>query len=252
MANSTKLYGLIGERLKHSFSKDYFNQKFISEGIDAQYINFELEDINQLMELISEYPNLDGLNVTLPYKEQIISFLDEIDPVAAEIGAVNVVKFYKDHTGNIIKLRGFNSDAIAFEQSLSPYLQPEHRHALILGSGGASKAVQYALKQLNITFDIVSRTKTSHTLAYEELTRAVLNNAKIIINTTPLGMYPNVNTYPELPYKAIKQDHICYDLIYNPDETQFLKKAKLQGATTINGLQMLLLQAFKSYEIWKS
>ena len=249
--NNHKIYGLLGFPLTHSFSKNYFNQKFKSEGIDAEYINFEIDDINKIMEVLSEFPEISGLNVTIPYKEQVMQYLDEIDDDAAKIGAVNVIKILK--TGNDIKLKGYNSDVIGFCDSIIGMINPElHSKALVLGTGGAAKAITHGLMKLGIEPQYVSRRKSSSTFTYEELTKSIIQEHKIIVNTTPLGMYPNVNECPDIPYRFLTDKHICYDLIYNPDETLFLKNALRQGATTKNGLEMLLLQAFKSYETWNS
>lgn len=248
--NSPKIYGLIGHPLGHSFSKDYFNRKFDAESINAEYINYDLENIGELMELISETPQLEGLNVTIPYKEQVMPYLASIDDAAQEIGAVNVIKFIKDTEGELLELRGYNSDAPAFGQTIKPLLNDARTSALVLGTGGASKAVKYALEKLGVTVNFVSRRKSATTIAYEELTKAMVAQHKIIVNTTPLGMYPHVDECPDFPYRFLTHEHLCYDLIYNPDETLFMKKSKEAGAEVKNGLEMLLLQAFISYEIW--
>lgn len=245
-----KIYGLIGFPLIHSFSRNYFNQKFEAEDIDAEYLNFEIDDIGHLMEIFSEYPQLAGLNVTIPYKEQVLPYLDEIDPDAAQIGAVNVIKIIRD--GDDFKLKGFNSDVVGFCDSLKPLLQPHHTKALVLGTGGAAKAVAHGLSLLGIEPHFVSRRKSASTLTYEELTRATIAEHTVVVNTTPLGMYPHMDECPDIPYRTLSNRHICYDLIYNPAETLFLKNAREQEAATKNGLEMLLLQAFKSYEIWNS
>jgi shikimate dehydrogenase len=245
-----KVYGLIGYPLVHSFSKDYFNQKFQSENISAVYINFEIDDINNLMEVISEYPTLDGLNVTAPYKEQVIPFLDSLDDGAKAIGAVNVIRFVRGSKENDFKLVGYNSDAIGFSMSIQPLLNPKRDAALVLGTGGASKAVTYALEHLGVKVTHVSRHKSANTVAYEELTKAMVLSHKIVVDATPLGMYPNVDTAPDFPYRFLTPEHLCYDLVYNPDETLFMKNSKKYGAQVKNGLEMLLLQAFVSYEIW--
>ena len=242
MAHPEKLYGLLGYPLVHSFSQNYFNQKFESENIDAEYINFEIPDVGMLMEVVAENENLNGLNVTIPYKEQVIPFLDEIDQAASEVGAVNVIKFIRGKDG--LRLKGYNSDIIGFTDSIKSLLKPHHQSALVLGTGGAAKAVSYSLVQL------VSRRKSANTLVYEELTKNDLKTHKVIVNTTPLGMYPNVDTCPDIPYRYLTSQHLCYDLIYNPDETLFLKNSRLAGAQVKNGLEMLLLQAFASYSIW--
>lgn len=244
-----KTYGLIGYPLMHSFSKDYFNQKFESEGISAEYVNFEIDDVNKLTEIISETPNLCGLNVTLPYKQQVIPFLDSLDEGANEIGAVNVIRFVRNG-GEGLSLRGYNTDASAFQKSIEPLLTPARSRALVLGTGGASKAIAYALRQLGVEVQFVSRRKTASTLTYEELTKAMMHSHKIVVNTTPLGMYPHVDECPDIPYRFITSEHLCYDLIYNPDETKFMRQCRQHGATVKNGLEMLLLQAFQSYEIW--
>lgn len=246
----SKIYGLIGHPLGHSFSQGYFNNKFNAENINAQYMNFDLEDINELMELLSEYPNIYGLNVTIPYKEQVIPFLSSIDDDAKEIGAVNVIKFIRDAAGEITSLRGYNSDAPAFAQTMKPLLNASRTSAMVLGTGGASKAVKHALEKLGIEVHMVSRRKSASTLAYEELTKAMVTQHKIIVNTTPLGMYPHVDECPDFPYRFLTHEHLCYDLIYSPDETLFMKRSKEAGAEVKNGLEMLLLQAFISYEIW--
>lgn len=247
------LYGLIGHPLMHSYSMDYFNQKFDTEGISAEYINFDLDDINQLMEVVSERPNLNGLNVTTPYKEAVIPFLASLDEHAQAIGAVNVIKFLRDKkTGELEHLRGYNSDAPAFEQTMRPLMTPSLDRALVLGTGGAAKAVTYALHNLGVEVQQVSRRKSATTLIYEELTKAIITSHKIIVNATPVGKYPNVNECPDIPYRFVGSGHLCYDLIYNPDETMFMKQCKKRGATVKNGLEMLLLQAFMSYEIWNA
>ena len=244
------LYGLLGYPLGHSFSRNYFNNKFEAEDIDAEYINFEIPDINMLMEVISEYYNLNGLNVTIPYKEQVIPFLDELDEDAANIGAVNVIKII--HKNNDLILKGYNSDVVGFCDSISPLIKPHMKKALILGTGGAAKAVCYGLKKLGIESQFVSRKKTENTITYPELNKDIIDEHHIIVNTTPLGMYPNVDDCPDIPYELLTEKHLCYDLLYNPDETLFMKNAKGYGATVKNGLEMLLLQAFVSYEIWNS
>ncbi len=248
MAHPEKLYGLLGYPLVHSFSQNYFNQKFESENIDAEYINFEIPDVGMLMEVVAENENLNGLNVTIPYKEQVIPFLDEIDPAASEVGAVNVIKFIRGKDG--LRLKGYNSDIIGFTDSIKSLLKPHHQSALVLGTGGAAKAVSYSLRKLGLEVQLVSRRKSANTLVYEELTKNDLKTHKVIVNTTPLGMYPNVDTCPDIPYRYLTSQHLCYDLIYNPDETLFLKNSRLAGAQVKNGLEMLLLQAFASYSIW--
>lgn len=243
-------YGLIGYPLKHSFSIGYFNEKFQAENIDAEYVNFEIPRIEDFMEVIEENPNLRGLNVTIPYKEQVIPYLDELDKDTAKIGAVNVIKFIPQPKGKV-KLVGYNSDIIGFTRSIEPLLQSHHVKALILGTGGASKAVFHGLANLGIKATFVSRTKkSSDVLTYEELTPEIMQSHTVIVNTTPLGMYPKVDFCPNIPYDQLTPNHLLYDLLYNPNETLFMKKGKAQGATVKNGLEMLLLQAFVSWEIW--
>lgn len=244
------LYGLIGYPLGHSFSQNYFNQKFESEKISAKYVNFEIDDIGRLMEIIAQYPNLSGLNVTIPYKQQVISYMDEMDPDAAQIGAVNVIKFIG--SGKNLKLKGYNSDIIGFSDSIAPLLNDKRRRALVLGTGGAAKAVSHGLKNLGIEVTPVSRTKREGVLTYEELTPEIMDTHKVIVNTTPLGMYPHVDECPDIPYQELTPDHLCYDLLYNPDVTLFMKRAQAYGVETKNGLEMLLLQAFAAWNIWNS
>ena len=248
--NYSRLYGLIGYPLIHSFSQNYFNQKFEAEGIDAKYVNFEIADIGELMEVVSENANLCGLNVTIPYKEQVIPYLDEVDEDAAKIGAVNVIKFIRGK--NSLKFKGYNSDIIGFCDSLKPLLKPEHKKALILGTGGAAKAVYHGLLNLGIVPMYVSRSKRDGMLTYGDLSAAVMNEYKVIVNATPLGMYPHVDECPNIPYHLLTPSHLCYDLLYNPDVTLFMKRAEEQGATIKNGLEMLLLQAFAAWNIWNT
>jgi shikimate dehydrogenase len=241
------LYGLIGHPLGHSFSKDFFNQKFQTENIDAQYLNFDIPTIELLNEVLTRQ-QIKGLNVTIPYKEKVIPFLDELSEEAKSIGAVNVIKVYQQE--NKIRLKGFNTDVIGFTESLQPLLNPTHKKALILGTGGASKAVQFGLQQLNIETLFVSRRSCDNTLTYSQLTSKVMKEHTIVINCTPVGMHPHTDECPEIPYEFIGEGHILYDLVYNPEETLFLKKGKAVGATTKNGLEMLLLQAKAAWNIW--
>ena len=244
------LYGLIGYPLIHSFSQDYYNRKFESEGINAMYLNFEIEDIGQFMEIVAQYPNLKGLNVTAPYKEQVIPYLNELDEDAQVIGAVNVLKVLKDLKNNDVRLKGYNSDVVGFSKSIEPFLDENHNKAMVLGTGGAAKAVSHALQKLGVEVMHISRNKTQATVTYEEITKAMVHDHKIIVNATPLGTYPHVESCPDFPYRFLTQDHIAYDLVYNPEETLFMKKSKEFGATVKNGLEMWLLQGFASYEIW--
>lgn len=243
-------YGLIGYPLGHSFSIGYFNEKFENEGIDAQYINFEIPSIEDLREVLDRNPELCGLNVTIPYKQKVIPYLDEVSPEARAIGAVNVIRV--THKGKDIKLKGFNSDVIGFTQSIEPMLEPFHKKALILGTGGASKAVDYGLRSLGLETVFVSRFERPGTIQYDKLTPEDILEYNVIVNCTPLGMYPKVDACPDLPYDAMSNRTLLYDLIYNPDETLFMKRGKQQGATVINGLEMLLLQAFASWDFWHS
>lgn len=241
-------YGLIGYPLGHSFSKNFFNEKFENEDIDAQYLNFELPNIESLPEVIDMNPELKGLNVTIPYKEKVISYLDYISPEARAIGAVNVIRV--SHKGKNVVLRGYNSDVIGFTKSIEPLLDRYHKKALILGTGGASKAINYGLRSLGLETVFVSRFKRPGTIQYDEITPEVIKEYNVIVNCTPVGMYPKVDVCPQLPYEAMDSHTLLYDLIYNPDQTLFLQKGAERGATVKNGLEMLLLQAFASWEFW--
>ena len=241
-------YGLIGYPLGHSFSVGYFNEKFSNEHINAKYINFEIPSIEDFAEVIESNPELRGLNVTIPYKEQVIPYLDRLSPEANAIGAVNVIRITRK--GDKTHLKGFNSDVIGFTRSIEPLLERHHKKALILGTGGASKAVDYGLRSLGIETKFVSRTKRPGFFTYEEITPEIIKDYNIIVNCTPLGMYPNTDVCPTLPYEAMDSHNLLYDLLYNPDETLFMQKGKEHGAITKNGLEMLLLQAFASWEFW--
>ena len=241
-------YGLIGFPLGHSFSKNFFNEKFENENIDAEYINFEIPNIEELVEILDVNPELRGLNVTIPYKEKVISYLDYISPEARAIGAVNVIRV--THKGNKLVLRGYNSDVIGFTKSIEPLLERFHRKALILGTGGASKAINYGLKSLGLETVFVSRYKRPGTIQYEDITPEVIKDYNVIVNCTPVGMYPKVEECPLLPYEAMNNHTLLYDLIYNPDRTLFMQKGAEHGATVKNGLEMLLLQAFASWDFW--
>ena len=243
-----KEFGLIGYPLGHSFSRNYFNEKFLSEGIDAQYLNFEIADIALLPKILKQHPELKGLNVTIPYKQQVIPYLKELDEDAAAIGAVNVIKFIRKK-GKLL-LKGYNSDVLGFSQSIEPLLNAQRKKALILGTGGASKAIHHGLKKLGLESVFVSRSAKEGGLTYQDITPAILQEYMVIVNCTPLGMYPHVDECPDIPYESLTSDHLLYDLIYNPDTTLFLKKGAEKGATVKNGLEMLLLQAFESWNIW--
>ena len=241
-------YGLIGYPLGHSFSIGYFNEKFENEGIDARYINFEIPTIEHLREVLDSTPDLKGLNVTIPYKEKVIEYLDSVSPEARAIGAVNVIKV--THKGKKTLLKGFNSDVIGFTQSIEPMLEKCHKKALILGTGGASKAIDYGLRSLGLETVFVSRYERPGTVQYDKLKPEDVKEYNVIVNCTPLGMYPKTEECPLLPYEAMDSNNLLYDLIYNPDETMFIKMGKKYGATVKNGLEMLLLQAFASWEFW--
>ncbi|MDD6507199.1 MAG: shikimate dehydrogenase [Prevotellaceae bacterium] len=241
-------YGLIGYPLGHSFSIGYFNEKFQNEGIDAVYENYEIPDIDNLPEILDSTPELRGLNVTIPYKEQVMKYLNAISPEAHAIGAVNVIKV--THENGETYLKGYNSDVIGFTRSIETLLEPCHKKALILGTGGASKAINYGLKSLGLETCFVSRSKKEGCITYEEITPEMIGEYRVIVNCTPVGMYPHADECPLLPYEAMDSHTLLYDLIYNPDETLFLKKGKAMGATVVNGLEMLLLQAFASWEFW--
>lgn len=245
-----KTFGLVGYPLGHSFSQDYFTKKFAAEKIDAQYLNFQIEDIALFPEKVLTIDGLSGLNVTIPYKQKVMQYLDEIDETAQKVGAVNVVKIVRD--GSKMRLRGCNSDVVGFENSLRPLLKPCHTSAYILGTGGASKAVRYVLEKLNINYQFVSRNAdaANNILSYQQLTSELVENHKLIVNCTPLGMSPQIDACPDIPYQAIGAEHLCFDLIYNPEETLFLKKSKEHGATIKNGLDMLIGQAVRAWEIW--
>ena len=241
-------YGLIGYPLGHSFSIGYFNEKFENEGIDARYINFEIPTIEHLREVLDSTPELKGLNVTIPYKEKVIEYLDSVSPEARAIGAVNVIKV--THKGKKTLLKGFNSDVIGFTQSIEPMLEKCHKKALILGTGGASKAIDYGLRSLGLETVFVSRYERPGTVQYDKLKPEDVKEYNVIVNCTPHGMYPKTEECPLLPYEAMDSNNLLYDLIYNPDETMFMKMGKKYGATVKNGLEMLLLQAFASWEFW--
>ena len=244
-----KKYGLIGFPLTHSFSKRYFTEKFETENIDSSYDNFEIDNISKLPEIIKNNPELIGFNVTIPYKEQVIPFLDDLNEAAKEIGAVNTVKIVRNGSG--IHLKGFNTDTFGFETSLKPLLKTHHKKALILGTGGASKALKYVLKNLGIEFVSASIEELKENeIRYEEIDKEMMHERLLIINATPLGTYPKVETYPNIPYLYITEKHLLFDLVYNPEISAFLRKGIDMGAATKNGYEMLLLQAEKSYQIW--
>lgn len=241
-----KQLGLIGKHISYSFSKGYFTEKFEKEDLDYDYENFDLNSITEFPEILHSNDNLIGFNVTIPYKEAIIPYLDKLSKTAKKIGAVNTIDITKKG-----KLKGYNTDHYGFSESLKPYLKKHHKNALILGTGGASKAISYALSKLKIKYDYVSRTLTNDIkYTYESLTAEDLSYYQVIINCTPLGTHPNVNECPPIPYDGISDQHLLYDLIYNPEETKFLRIGKSQGATILNGYDMLIYQAEKAWKIW--
>ncbi len=245
-------YGLIGYPLGHSFSRKFFTEKFAKEGIDAQYLNFEIPSIEEFPEIIKNNPTLRGLNVTIPYKQQVMQYLDDISEEAKAIGAVNVVKCQLSTVNCQLHLTGYNSDVIGFVNSIKPLLKPHHKKALILGTGGASKAIRYGLeKKLGMKTLFVSRSAREGMITYEEVTAEVLKEYEVIVNCSPVGMYPHVDECPALPYEALNENNLLYDLVYNPLETLFMKKGAAQGATVKNGLEMLHLQAIASWEFWE-
>lgn len=239
-------FGLVGKNISYSFSRAYFAEKFKTEKLPHSYVNFDLQTIEELEDIILKTSNLKGLNVTIPYKEEVIPLLHKLDKRAQAIGAVNTIKISKTQ-----KLTGYNTDYYGFKNSLKPHLRKQHKNALILGTGGASKAIAYALKKLKINYNYVSRSKQEHVkFLYSDLTDDIISSHTIIINCTPIGTFPNSNDCPDLPYNSITDKHILYDLIYNPEQTKFLKCGASKGAQTINGLEMLKLQAQKSWNIW--
>ena len=244
-------YGLIGYPLGHSFSRKFFTEKFEQEDIDAQYLNFEIPSIEEFPNIIASHPELLGLNVTIPYKQQVMQYLDEISPEAKAIGAVNVVKCQPSTVNCQPKLTGYNSDVIGFVESIKPLLKPHHKKALILGTGGASKAIHYGLEEkLGMETLFVSRTSRENMITYNDITKDLLQDYTVIVNCSPVGMFPKVDECPALPYEAMNENHLLYDLVYNPLETLFMKKGAAQGATVKNGLEMLHLQAIASWEFW--
>ncbi len=246
MANSNiEKYGLIGKNINYSFSKKYFSDKFEQENLpNFSYENFDISD-SELQKIVEETLYLKGLNVTIPYKESVFPFLDKINKKALAIGAVNTIKITKNQ-----KLKGYNTDCYGFKKAIKPFLKSHHKKALILGTGGASKAVSFALRQLGIEHKFVSRNPKSEQLSYQDLNAETFNQFHLIINCTPLGTFPNTEEFPPLPYSFFTENHLAFDLIYNPTETLFLQKAKEFRAKTLNGSQMLVFQAEKAWEIW--
>ncbi len=247
-----QFYGLIGRQLKHSFSKNYFCDKFKTLNLtDLRYKHFEIASIHEINTLLEKYPTLAGFNVTLPYKEEIIPYLHHIEPDARQIGAVNTVKVERDQSKT--KLSGYNTDAPGFKYCIEKYLQPYHSKALIFGTGGSAKAIAYSLNRLKIEFKFVSRTITnSSVITYDQISPGLLASHKLLINCTPVGMYPHVKEVLPICYKAIGPEHLVFDLIYNPPVTGFLHKAHLSGAKIVNGLEMLYQQAELAWKIWNN
>ena len=247
-----RCFGLIGYPLSHSFSKKYFTEKFEREGIhDCTYENFPLEKVSLLPGLVASQPVLAGLNVTIPYKETVIPYLHSVDEVAASIGAVNTVRITR--SGSELHLRGYNTDAFGFRSSIVPYILGDFKRALVLGTGGASRAVAYILHELGMEVTFVSRKPAgAERISYASLTPLLISQVNVIVNTSPVGMYPSGGECPDIPYHSLTSRHVVYDLVYNPPETLFLANAGKMGAVTVNGLQMLHLQAEKSWEIWNS
>jgi shikimate dehydrogenase len=237
-------YGIIGYPLGHSFSRGFFTEKFARESIDAQYLNFEIPDVAMLSDVLRDNPELRGLNVTLPHKQAVIPLLDEMSEEAMEIGAVNVIRVRNG------KLKGFNSDIIGFTNSIKPLLQPHHRKALVLGTGGASKAIRVGLNRLGIEWTYVSRSPRDGMVTYEDITAKTLQEYTVIVNCSPVGMFPKVDAAPAIPYELLSPQHLLFDCVYNPEETLFMKKGREQGATVKNGLEMLHLQAIASWNFW--
>ena len=241
------MFGLIGYPLTHSFSKKYFTEKFEREGLsDCLYENFPIISIDKLKLVLQQNPRLKGLNVTIPYKENVITFLNESGEIVKKIEACNCIKITDG------KLYGYNTDVIAFERSLTKELKSHNKKALVFGTGGSAKAVKYVLEKLNIEFRNVSRKPSEKNLSYNHVTPAIISEYKLLINTTPLGMYPNVAVFPLIPYEALTPEHFLFDLIYNPAKTLFLQKGEEKGATTKNGYEMLVMQAEESWKIWNS
>ncbi|TMM53918.1 shikimate dehydrogenase [Maribacter algarum] len=238
-------FGLVGKDISYSFSRGYFAEKFKQLGLDNHsYVNFDLPNIEVFEGLLADHPEVKGLNVTIPYKESIIPFLTELDSNAEKIGAVNTIKVVKNG------LIGYNTDFYGFQKSIEPFLQKHHKKALILGTGGASKAIAFVFEELDIAYKFVSRLPDENQLSYQDLDKAILEEFTILVNCTPLGTHPNVEQKPSIPYHYLKEEHLLFDLIYNPIKTAFLSNGESRGASICNGLRMLELQAEKAWEIW--
>jgi shikimate dehydrogenase len=247
MEEKKSKFGLLGKNISYSFSSGYFTKKFEKLNLKKhKYVNFDIPEIKDFPSIIEETPNLKGMNVTIPYKEVVILYLDKIDKTAKKIGAVNTIRITKK--GN---LKGYNTDIFGFENSIKPFLKKHHKKALILGTGGASKAVAYAFKRNDINFKFVSRNPSEkNQISYKDLSEEILEEYTVIVNCSPIGTFPNVNDAPKIPYQFITDKHLLFDLIYNPEETAFLKKGKEKGAAIKNGYQMLELQAEEAWRIW--
>lgn len=244
------IYALVGRNISYSFSRQYFNAKFENENLKGkEYVNFDIHEINELPKKIKENKKvLKGMNVTIPYKLEVFNYLDKFDKKALKVGAVNTIKITKNG-----KLKGFNTDVYGFKKSLKPLLKKHHKRALILGTGGASKAVAYVLDALNIKYKFVSRNpKGKNQIAYKDISKETIEKYTILINCTPLGTHPNIENCPEIPYNSLTKNHLLYDLIYNPEKTTFLQKGEKKGAIIKNGYEMLELQAEKAWKIWNS
>ena len=248
--NITKQYGIIGNPLCHSLSPQFFNERFAQKNIASEYLKFEISSIEEFPNIIKEHPMLVGLNVTIPYKQAVIPYLDELDEHASAMGAVNVVKVETREDGSKY-LKGYNTDWYGFTESFKPLINDTHKKALVLGTGGASKAIAYSLELLGISYKFISRSKVENGLTYDELTDEIIKEHTVLINTSPVGTFPNVKECPNIPYQCITKDHVVYDLIYNPIETLYLRQAETCGATISNGWKMFVNQALKSYEIWE-
>ena len=244
----SRKFGLLGYPLQHSFSRGYHNERFARWGLDAVYDNYELSDLSQLRSIVERDKELEGLNVTIPYKQAVMPLLDDIDPVAQAIGAVNVIRI--ERADGAVRMVGYNSDYVGFRNSITPLLKPHHTHALVLGTGGASKAVCAALADMGIAVVRVSRTPRQGELGYDALTAEVMAQCTIVVNTTPLGMYPHVDACAPIPYELLTSRHLCYDVVYNPTTTLFMQRASQHGATVCNGLEMLYGQADAAWDIW--
>ncbi|HEY9114987.1 MAG TPA: shikimate dehydrogenase [Bacteroidales bacterium] len=245
-----KIYGLIGKKLTHSFSPEYFRKKFEKARIEARYSIFELSEIADFQKLVKDNPDISGLNVTIPYKKEIVPFLTELDPLAYQIGSVNTIQFIRKEQNLILK--GYNTDVFGFEQSLLQFLEGKTDvQALVLGTGGSASAVFYVLNKRKIPFLSVSRNSgAKNEISYREINKDIIQQHQLIINTTPVGMFPVIESAPAIPYQSIGKEHFLFDLIYNPIETEFLKRGKAEGAKTINGLKMLEIQAEEAWKIW--